>query len=143
MQNLVHLRGELLIDTRDHLLDRVKDVFLDDRGVAQRFLDQGRDRILDLGRRALGARLEALLEQRLEIVGLLGRGRREGVGASELFISHGSGASVLVGYLSSGLSPSFSASASRAAARSLSDSINCGSASSFLSWSSAATLPSM
>ena len=63
VDDLVHLRGELLVDARDHLLDRVEDVVLDDGSVRSASRDQGRDRVLDLGRRALGARLEALLEQ--------------------------------------------------------------------------------
>ena len=37
-------------------------------GVGERLLDQRRDRVLDLGRRALGARLEALLQQRRKLV---------------------------------------------------------------------------
>ena len=38
--------------------------------------DQRRDRVLDLGRRALGARLEALLQQRRELVGFARLGVR-------------------------------------------------------------------
>ena len=42
VQDLVHLRGELLVDPRDHLLDRVEDVVLDERRVRERLLDEGR-----------------------------------------------------------------------------------------------------
>ena len=38
--------------------------------VGERLLDQGRDRVLDLGRRTLGPRLEALLQDGREFVGL-------------------------------------------------------------------------
>ena len=71
MHDFVHLRGQLLIEPRDHLLDRVEDVALDDAACpSSASRDQGRDRILDFGRGALGARLEALLQQRRELVGL-------------------------------------------------------------------------
>ena len=71
MHDRVDLLGELLVEPGDHLLDRVEDVVLDDAGVGQRLLHQRGDRVLDLGRRALAARLEALLQERREFVGLL------------------------------------------------------------------------
>ena len=67
----VHLGGELLVETGDHLLDRVEHVVLDQAGVGQRLLDQRVDRVVDLGRGALAARLEALLQERGEFVGVL------------------------------------------------------------------------
>ena len=79
MHDLVDLGGELLVEPGDHLLDRVEHVVLDQAGVGQRLLDQRADRVLDLGRRPLAARLEALLQERREFVGFLirsfGRGR--------------------------------------------------------------------
>ena len=71
VEDLVHLRRQLLVEARDHLLDRVEDVVLDRRLVsASASLHQRRDRVLDLGRRALGARLEALLQNGREFVGI-------------------------------------------------------------------------
>ena len=81
MQDLVHLRGELLVEAGDHLLDRVEDVVLDEAGVGERLLDERGDRVLDLGRRAFGARLEALLEDRREFVGIA---RLDGAGRLDL-----------------------------------------------------------
>ena len=69
MQNFVHLRGELLIEPRDHLLDGVEDVVLDDGAVLEGFANQSRNRIVDLGRGPFGAGLEALLQQRRKLVG--------------------------------------------------------------------------
>ena len=64
VQDLVHLRAELLVETRDHLLDRVEHVALDDGRIGERLRDQRLDRVLDLGRGALAARLEILLQER-------------------------------------------------------------------------------
>ena len=71
MHDRVHLGGQLLVEPRDHLLDRVEDVVLDQAGVGQRLLHQRGDRVLDLGGRTFAARLEALLQQRGEFVGVL------------------------------------------------------------------------
>ena len=76
MHDFVHLRRKLLVELRDHLLDRVEHVGLDEAGIGQRLLDQRLDGVLDFGRGALGARLEALLQQRRELVRISGLGLR-------------------------------------------------------------------
>ena len=63
MNDFVHLRGELLVHARDHLLDGVEHVRLDEAWSSSACTDQGLDRILDFGRGAFGSRLEALLQQ--------------------------------------------------------------------------------
>ena len=63
VKDFIHLRGQLLVEPRDHLLDGVEDVGLDDGRIFQRLADQRGNRVLDLGRRAFGSRLETLLEQ--------------------------------------------------------------------------------
>ena len=70
VKHLVHLLGQLGVEPRDHLLDRVDDVALDQGLVRQRLIDQGRNRVLDLGRRAFRLGLETLLQDRREIVDL-------------------------------------------------------------------------
>src|SRR4051794_10198067 len=72
VQDFVELIGKLPIDLRDHFLDGFEDVALDQRRVGQGLLDEGRDGVLDLHSRTLGARLEALLEQGSELVRFLG-----------------------------------------------------------------------
>ena len=71
MHDGIDLVGELLVETGDHLVDRVEHVFLDEARIGQRLLHQRIDRVLDLGRRALASRLEGLLQERREFVGLL------------------------------------------------------------------------
>src|SRR5262249_158494 len=122
------------VQLRDHLLDGVDDVGLDQAGVGKRLLDQRGDRVLDLGCGALGARLEGLLEQRREVVGLALDDERvllgiEGVRRHDI--------SLPIAYALPSPSPPC------CDARSLSVAISCGSASSLRSDSSAATLPSM
>ena len=53
-----------LIEPRDHLLDRVEHMVFNDARVGERFADQRGHCILNLGGRALAARLEALLQER-------------------------------------------------------------------------------
>jgi hypothetical protein len=132
VQDFVHLRGQLFVEPRDHLLDRVDDVALDEARIGQRLRDQRLHGVLDFARRALAARLEILLEQRGEIVRLGHGGRRS---RRLLFLLRGH----------CGHSPLFVAPSSDGFCSSLSfiAAINCGSASSFLSVSSAPTLPSM
>jgi len=55
---------------RDHLLDRIEDIRLDQAGIDQRLINQCVDRILDFGRSSLGAWLEALLQQCREVIGI-------------------------------------------------------------------------
>ncbi len=71
VQDLVDLRRQLLVQLGDHLVDRVEHVVLDQARVGEGLLNQRSDRVLDFGRCALAARLEALLQDRREIVGLL------------------------------------------------------------------------
>ena len=85
MQDFVHLRRKLLVQLRDHLLDRVEDIRLDDGGIGERLLDQGLDRVFDLRRRALGSRLEALLQQCRKLIGLAGFHRAASLPELELF----------------------------------------------------------
>ena len=71
MHDGVELVGELLVEAGDHLVDRVEHVLLDEARIGQRLLHQRIDGVLDLGRSALAAWLEGLLQQRREFVGLL------------------------------------------------------------------------
>ena len=132
VKDFVHLRRELFVETRDHLLDRVDDVALDEARVRERLGDQGLHGVLDFARGALAARLEILLEQGGEIV-RFGDGRRFRRDAL-LFLLRGHCASP---YSAEPSPEGFWLSFCFIAA------ISCGSASNFLSESSAATLPSM
>src|SRR6516162_3276116 len=70
MQNFVDLLSQLSVEPGDHLFDRVEHVLLDDTRVGEGLSDQGCYRILDLGGCALGARLEALLEDLRKFVSI-------------------------------------------------------------------------
>ena len=70
VNDFIHLRAQFLIEPRNHLLDRIEYVGLDDGRIFQRFRDQRRNGVLDLGRGAFRSWLETLLEQSGKLIGL-------------------------------------------------------------------------
>ncbi len=68
MHDRVDLLGQLLVQARDDLLDRIEYLIANDTGVAERLLHQCRDGAVDLRRRPLAARLEALPQEVGELV---------------------------------------------------------------------------
>ena len=81
MHDFVHLRRKLLVQLRDHLSDRVEHVGFDEAGIGERLLDQRLDGVVEFGGRALGARLEALFQDRSKLVRISGLGLRVLLGA--------------------------------------------------------------
>ena len=76
VHDFVHLRRKLLVELRNHLSDRIEHVRFDKAGVGERLLDQRLDGIIELCRRALGARLEALFQDSGKLVRISGLGLR-------------------------------------------------------------------
>src|SRR5262245_14111808 len=74
MHDRIHLGGEFFVEAGDHLLDGVEDILLDQAGVGQSLLHKRANRVVNFGSRPLAARLEALLQQRGEFVGVLMNG---------------------------------------------------------------------
>ena len=138
VQDLVDLSGKLLVEPRDHLVDRVEHVVLDQARVGERLLDQRVDGVLDFRRRSLAARLETLFEQAGKVLGFLDR---DAAGRGLVRCKFGSHclASAVVSlpyvavYALSSSAPSAGLAAMAASRRSFSACISCGSASSFLS----------
>jgi len=87
VQNFVHLLGQFLVNSGDHLLDRVENFALYEARIGERLGDQRLHRVFDFARRAFAARLEILLQQCGEFVGF-GK-RRSGFRLRLLFGSHG------------------------------------------------------
>jgi hypothetical protein len=87
MQDLVDLSGELLVDRRDHRLDRGDGVIGDDGRVLQGLGSQGLHRRRDRLLRPVSLRLEFLFQQCTEIVG--GDRRTTRGGRLGLRIGHG------------------------------------------------------
>lgn len=69
MKDRIHLRRQFLIDPGDHFLDGIENVRLDDGPVLEGFSHQGRYGVIDFGCRALGSRLETLLQQVRKLIG--------------------------------------------------------------------------
>jgi hypothetical protein len=70
VDDLVDLRRQLLVDARDHFVDRVDHIVFDEGRIGKRLPNERRDGILDFGLGPLRARLEGLLQERREIIGL-------------------------------------------------------------------------
>src|SRR5215470_3615653 len=76
MHDLIQLRRKLLIQLRDHFLDRIEDVRLDEAGVGECLLDQRLDRVLHFSRSTFRPWLEILFEKRSEFFNVLGLDER-------------------------------------------------------------------
>src|SRR5262245_40706475 len=142
MHDLVHLRREFLVQLGDHFLDGVEDVAFNETGVGERLLDESIYRVLDLGGRALRARLEALLQQCGEFIGFAAFDPRLLWGGGGCCFGRHGRSLRFWGYAEGLPSPS-SASSGASAARFFSAAMSWGSASNLRNASSAATLPSM
>src|SRR3954467_9718433 len=139
VQDFVDLDRQLLVELGDHLLDRVQNVIFDDAGIGERLTHQGRDCVLDFGRRSFGPRLEVLLQKSSKVIRIFCLNDRFFLGCFAFCRHNRPRAFPLTGQLW----PDSSLDLSCAATRSRSACINSGSLNSFLIWSSAATLPSM